>query len=351
MDLFAKDRSAEKSPFVLLTGFLGSGKTTLLTRLLRQPAMKDSAVIVNEIGEIGLDHDLLETVEGEVALLPSGCVCCTLRGDLAEALRRLLIRRQRGEIPEFARVVVETTGLADPAPILQLALSDPLIAHYFRIEATIATVDAVHARRQLDEHPEAAKQVALADRLLLTKTDLIEPAVAAEIEEDLAAINPLAARHVVRHGEIAPDVLFAGGPYDAKRRGIDPERWLGAPHLAHPQRHEPGHDHGLLDPARRIRTFSLEFDRPLDWPTVANWLNALRSGAGEGLLRIKGILDLAGEERPVAIHGIHHVLHPPTALAAWPSAKRRSRIVFITRGLSREAVADSWKSFVGASVE
>ena len=351
MDLFAKDRSADKLPFVLLTGFLGSGKTTLLGKLLRHPGMKDSAVIVNEIGDVGLDHELIETVGGDVALLASGCVCCTLRGYLVEALRRLLIRRQRGEIPEFGRVAVETTGLADPAPILQLTLSDPLIAHYFRIEATIATVDAVHVMRQIHEHPEAAKQIALADRILITKTDLAEAANGPDIERLLAGLNPLARRHVVTHGDIAPDVLFADAVYDPKKKGLDPERWLGPPDVV-PQIHQHApHDHGMLDEARRIRTFSLEFDRPLDWPTMANWLNALRSGAGEGLLRVKGILDLVGEPRPVVIHGIHHVLHPPTALAAWPSAERRSRLVFITRDLSRETVEESWKSFAAASAE
>jgi len=341
MDLFAKDRSAEKLPFVLLTGFLGSGKTTLLSKLLGHAGMKGSAVVINEIGEIGLDHHLVERVEGEVQLLQSGCVCCTLRGDLSEALRKLLIRRQRSEIPEFDRVLVETTGLADPAPILQLALSDPLIQHYFRIEATIATIDAVNGMHQLDAHPEALKQAALADRLLITKTDLVQAAEVERLMSRLAALNPLAWRHIVLHGDIAPETLFAGGPVDPTRKGLDVSRW--APPLA--RAHDHAHDHEWLDRDRRIRTFSIEFDAPLDWPTVAEWLRALRAGAGEGILRLKGILDLEGETRPVAIHGVHHVFHPPVALAAWPTAERRSRIVFITQDLTKEMIEQSWRGF------
>src|SRR5215475_10325740 len=224
MSLFESDKSAERLPVSLITGFLGSGKTTLLNRVLRHDDMKDSAVIINEYGEVGLDHLLVERIDGEVAVLASGCICCTVRSDLEETLRALLVRRDRGEVPPFRRILVETTGLADPAPIVQLLLNNPLVSHFLRLDAIVTTVDAVNAVHQLDEHFEAVKQVALADRLLITKRDLAADITA--LEQRLGRLNPSARIESVAHGEIDPARLFGAALFDPEKKTADVRRWL-----------------------------------------------------------------------------------------------------------------------------
>jgi G3E family GTPase len=335
MSLFDRDKSGERLPVSLITGFLGSGKTTLLNKLLRHPGMGDSAVIINEFGEVGLDHLLVEAVDGEVAVLASGCICCTMRSDLEETLRKLLAQRDRGEIPPFARVLVETTGLADPAPIIQLLLNNPLLGHFVRLDAVVTTVDAVNAERQLDGQPEAVKQVAVADRLLLTKTDIAESDAVARLRARLARLNPGATLSIVLNGAIEPDRLFGAALFDPARKTADVRRWLNE------EAYRPAHDHDH-DHAHGIDSFCLTADQPLDWMTVNVWLSELRHLRGAHLLRVKGILHLTGEDVPVAIHGVHHVFHPPVRLNA-PIDDPRSRIVFITRGLDRAEVEAGWR--------
>lgn len=354
MSLFDPDRSADRLPVSLVTGFLGSGKTTLLNRLLRDPAMKDSAVIVNEFGEIGLDHLFLERIDGETVLMASGCLCCTVRSDLEKSLTELHWKRREGAVPPFARVLVETTGLADPAPILQLLLNNPFVAHAYRLDAVVATVDAVNAPRQLDAHAESVKQVALADRLVLTKADLAPDTAA--LEARLGALNPAAPRHRAVHGAIAADRLFGAALYDPATRTTDARRWLnaeayGAASADHGHDHgrsqdDDGHDRRAHDVNRhdaRIAAFCLVEDAPIDWDRFHRWLGELRAEKGESLLRVKGILNLQGEAKPVVIHGVHHVFHPPVQLERWPDQDRRSRIVFITRDLPGAAIKESWE--------
>jgi G3E family GTPase len=334
LGLFEFDRSASRIPVSVITGFLGSGKTTLLNRLLRDPEMSDSAVIINEWGEVAIDHLLVETLDGEVAVLASGCVCCTMRSDLETTIRGLLVRRDKGEIPPFGRVLLETTGLADPAPIMQMFLNNPLLSHFVRLDAVITTVDAVNAPRQLDEHQEAVKQVAIADRLLLTKGDLSDATSISAIESELMRLNPGATIIAAAHGEVPPDRLFGAALFDPAQKTPDVRAWLRA------ERHEH-HGDRHRDDNRGIRSFCLTFDDPLSWQAVSGWLMMLRQWRGEDLLRVKGILHLREEELPVAIHGVHHVFHPPVQLSAWPEADRRSRIVFITRGLGRAEVEET----------
>jgi G3E family GTPase len=346
MSLFDRDKSSERIPVSLITGFLGSGKTTLLNRLLRHPGMADSAVIINEFGEVGLDHLLVEAVDGEVAVLASGCVCCTMRSDLEETLRGLLARRDRGEIPLFQRVLVETTGLADPAPIVQLLLNNPLLSHFVRLDSIVTTVDAVHGEQQLDAHAEAVKQAAIADRLLLTKTDLAATDAIAPLHARLTRLNPAATLTAVRNGEIEPDRLFGAALFDPARKSPDVRRWINAEAYGHDHGHDHAHHHAHHDPA--IAAFCLTFESALDWMTVSRWLAELRGSRGEDLLRVKGILNLAGENAPVAIHGVHHVFHPPVLLNGWTDDDHRSRIVFITRGLARDEVEASWRRYAEA---
>jgi G3E family GTPase len=319
----------------LITGFLGSGKTTLLNHLLRHPGMGDTAVIVNEFGEIGLDHLLIETALDNAVLLKSGCLCCTLRGDLVDTLGSLFERRQRGEIPAFRRVLIETTGLADPAPILHALMADLGVTRHYRMGHVITTVDAVNAAGQLAEHYESAKQVAVADRLVLTKSDLAPSGSMADVRERLRALNASAPILIAIQGAIEPDALF-GSPAEAWNTSL--------PAIApHGQEHEHGHDdehrHG-------ISSHCLVHNGPLPWQRLARWLEALASLRGPDLLRIKGIVAVEGRAGPVVIHAVQHVLHAPRELRDWPDADRRSRIVLITRGIPAAALETSFRAAV-----
>jgi G3E family GTPase len=328
-----------RAPVSVITGFLGSGKTTLLNRLLRDPALRGAAVIVNEFGEIGLDHLLVEAALEDAVLLRSGCICCTVRGDLVDTLDSLDARRTAGAIPGFDRVLVETTGLADPAPILQTLMSDASLTPRYRLGAVVATVDAVNAPDQLARFTEAVKQVAVADRLVVTKTDL---AGAAEIDAVVArvrALNPAAPLARLPDEAVAPDQLFPATPFDPSGKPPDVQRWLG----------EPLHAHGARDVNRHgadVRAFCLTRDAPVPWDALKAWLESVASLRGADLLRLKGIVNVAGETRPIVIHGVQHVFHPPTRLAAWPDADRRTRIVFITRNLDAAPLEAALDAFI-----
>ena len=317
MSLFDHDKSAERLPVSLITGFLGSGKTTLLNRLLRHAGMADSAVIINEFGEIGLDHLLVEAVDGEVTVLASGCICCTVRSDLEETLRRLLVQRDAARCRLFARADRDDRSGRPGADRAAAAEQSAGVA--FRA-ARCCGDDGGYAPRghQLDRHPEAVKQVALADRLLLSKTDLGDSAPLLPV---LRALNPAAPVTEVRHGVVEPDRLFGASLFDPQRKTPDVRGWIAEAVYSD----RPAHSSG-------IAAFCLTFDTPLRWPAVSDWLSRLRQWRGQGLLRVKGILNLQEETAPVVIHGVHHIFHPPVRLDAWPDNDRRSRIVFISAG-------------------
>jgi len=317
----------------LIAGFLGSGKTTLLNRLLRHPGMGDTAVIVNEFGEVGLDHLLIETALDNAVLLKSGCLCCTLRGDLVDTLGSLFDRRQRGEVPPFRRVLIETTGLADPAPILHALMADPGVTRHYRMDHVITTVDAVNALGQLAEHYESAKQAAVADRLVLTKSDLASASDIAAVRAQLRALNATAPILVVVDGAIEPDALF--GAAAERNTARVPEVEL------HDHEHEAHDDH-----RHGISSHCLVQEGPLPWPRFARWLEALASLRGADLLRVKGIVVVEGRSRPVVVHAVQHVLHPPRELQDWPDGDRRSRIVFITRNITPAALEQSFRAAV-----
>jgi G3E family GTPase len=348
--------SSDPVPVTLLTGFLGAGKTTLMNRLLRHPGLADTAVLVNEFGEVGLDHLLVEALDEDAVLLNAGCLCCTVRGDLVRALRDLSARIEAGQ--PVRRVVVETTGLADPAPILQTLMSDPVVLRRFRLDGVVTLVDAVAGMATLDAQPEAVKQAAVADRLVVTKTDLAAPEAASALRAPLRALNPGAPLLEARHGEVEPGALLDCSLFDATRKHPDVARWLDAEAWAARDReaHDGhGHDRHHHDPNRhdaRIQAFCLTFDEPLPWDDLATWLEVLAMTRGEGVLRIKGLLNLEGEDRPVAIHGVQHLFHPPARLAAWSEGDdRRSRIVFILRDIGRETVENGLRSFLESARE
>ncbi len=331
-------------PVSVLTGFLGSGKTTLLRHLLAHPAMEETAVIVNEFGEIGLDHLLVVQASEDTVLLNSGCLCCTVRGDLVEGMRSLFKRRVKGEVPPFERLVIETTGLADPAPILQTIMSDPLLAERFRLDGVIATVDAATGAATLDRQIESVKQAAVADRLLLTKSDLVSAGEREVLEARLRALNPAAPIYHVVQGEIEPALLFNAGLYDPTTKTTDVQAWLKAE--SYDDDHHHGHHHHDVNRHdESIRAFCLTYDRPLDWDRFNSWVEMLITLYGGNILRIKGVLNVAGADEPIVIHGVQHVFHPPVRLDAWPDADRRSRIVFIVRDLKPEMFEHTLKAF------
>jgi G3E family GTPase len=316
---------AEPIPVVLVTGFLGSGKTTLISTLLAHPDMGETAVLVNELGEVAIDHHLVRQVDERTVVMGSGCICCTLRGDLRDELRDLLDRRARGELAPFRRVVVETTGLADPAPVLSTLLTEPVLRHHYAVEAVVTTVDAVAGGATLDRHPESVKQAAVADTLLVTKADAASAATVGALEARLRGINPLATVRRVSFGAIAPADLLAGRTGEPRAVEVIP----GA--------HEHAHD---------VHAFALVLDEPLDWDAFAVWLTMLLHSRGLDVLRVKGLLDV-GEPGPVVLDGVQHVVHRPRHLDAWPDADHRTRIVFITRGIERDAVLASLQAFAG----
>lgn len=332
-------------PASVITGFLGSGKTTLLSHLLHKPEMSDAAVIINEFGEIGLDHHLIESSDDNIVLLSSGCLCCTVRNDLVETLRDLFERRERGEVPRFRRVMIETTGLADPAPILHTLMDDAFVRRHFRLDGVLTTVDALHGLGQLREHPESVKQVAVADRVILTKRDLVGSSTISDLTNRLSAINPGAPTIIADHGEVDPAGLFNVGVYDPASKGPEVALWINAE--AYGVHNDVGHHHhGDAHDVNRhdenIRAHCLVYDQPLNWRYFSPNLASLVSRHAEKLLRVKGILNVDGEPSPIVIHGVQHQF-ARMRLKSWPSDDRRSKLVLIVRGLDRELLAD-WLS-------
>lgn len=329
---------AETTPVTVLTGFLGAGKTTVLNHLLRQPELVRTAVLVNEFGEIGLDHLLVEKLDDSTVLLNAGCLCCTVRGDLARVLREMLPRARRDEI---GRIVIETTGLADPVPILATLMTDPVAASAYRLDGIVTVVDAVNGMAHLDTQEEAVRQVAVADRIVISKADLADPT---PLRERLLALNPGAPIAEVAHGKVDPGFVLHAGLFDPAAKIPDVAGWLNAAAFEAASDHHHHHDPNRHD--ARIGAFCITLDQPLDWQGVAMWLEMLVASRGENLLRVKGILNLRGRDRPVAIHAVRHLMHPPVQLSAWPEGDpRTSRIVFITRDLPRAVVEDGLLAF------
>jgi G3E family GTPase len=327
-------------PVNVITGFLGSGKTTLLQRLLASPHLADTAVLINEFGEVALDHQLLLRVDESTGVLPSGCICCAIRGDLVQSIRGLFSRRERGEIPRFQRLVIETSGLADPAPIAYTLLTEPVIQHHFRLGNVVTTVDAVNGRAQLDSFPESLRQAAMADRIVITKTDLCERNQGEALRSALRRINPSAPIMDASGNALALATLLLEDLYDAEDRMAEARRWAGDGG-AIPDAHAlQGHPH-----TEGVLAFAVIHEGALNWSAFGIWLTMLLHRHGERVLRVKGLLNVIGSETPVAIHGVQHIVHPPVHLPTWPDGERRSRIVFIVKDLPKSRIEASLAVF------
>ncbi len=340
-------------PVTLLTGFLGSGKTTLLNKLLHHPAMKDTAVIINELGEAGLDQifansQLAQTVESEhitdnTVLLSSGCLCCSLKDELADTMRDLFFKRSLQAVPSFQRLVIETTGLADPGPILADLMNAPVIESVYRLDAVVVTIDAAHGTQQLVQQAEALKQAAVADVLLLTKTDTASEAQIQALQEALTQLNPQATQHVVLHGEIDPLQLIDVGLFDYASKQATPQRWLRAParglgsHRKATLPQAPAHD--------GVHSFTVYLPKPMVWADFKKVLLTLCQTHGEKLLRLKGILHVEDAPAPLAVHAVHFTPYPPTLLEGWDEDEPISRLVIIGKGIDEAAVRDMLVQF------
>ena len=324
-------------PVTIVTGFLGSGKTTLLNRLLREPALANSAVIINEYGDVALDHLLVSTPAENMVILDTGCLCCTVRGDLVQTLTDLHAKRADAIVPSFDRVIVETTGLADPVPVVRTLIEDEVLRNRYRVHDIVTLIDALHGERELDEHTESVKQAALADMMVITKTDLVAPEAVVALRERLARLNADAEVHVAIRGDIDASLFVRDGEPNARAQAAQIEQRLqrrnDAPHEYHvPSRHDS-----------RVRAFSFYREHPIRRAGLLIWLDMIRALRGANLLRVKALLNVEGE--PVVLHAVQTVVDEPVVLEAWPTDDRRSRLVFIVRDIDRETVERTFGAF------
>lgn len=371
-DALQQSTTDKRIPVTLLTGFLGAGKTTLLNHLVHRPEMAGAAVLINEFGEVGIDHHLVDKVDETLMILDSGCLCCSVQGDLLKALRNLAERSSKREIPPVSRVLIETTGLADPVPVIYTLMQEWFVAARYRCDGVITAVDATHAGQQLDTHQEAVRQVAMADRLLITKCDLADTSTREALDNKLDTLNPGATRIEVQHGRIDPDALFGCGIYTAAGKLPDVAAWLGEEQVRSLQSRSAGinapmawrdkggqatrtrgHSAGRHDDS--VSSFVVKFETPITWHGFAVTMGHILELYGPRLLRVKGLMNIVGDPLPRVIHCVQDVAYPPISLAKWPAQSpfedHRGRLVFIVRDLLREEAESIQAALAKVSTE
>ena len=343
-------------PVTVITGFLGSGKTTLLSALLNQPDMQRTAVIINEFGKVGIDHYLIERREENIIELQNGCICCTIRGDLLITLKDLVDKMAFGKVPEFDRVIVETTGLADPVPIVHTLMTAPDLFRIYTLDSVVTVVDAVNGEPTLDKHVESMKQAAMADRLIVSKADIADPETLEKLTSRLKTLNPAARLIQATQGNVAVSELFGLGTYDPYNKNRNVQNWLNYEAYLdkkQPERHSQPHQHSH-NPNRHndeIESFAMTYKEPINFVVFSFFLELMKGQVGPDLLRVKGIINIEGRDSPAVIHGVQHVFHPVQWLDAWPDEDRSTRLVFITKNIPQENIKGFFNALLGAAKE
>ena len=335
-------------PVTVITGFLGSGKTTLLSSILKKKEMQKTAVIINEFGEIGLDHALIEHTDENIVELQSGCICCTIQGDLNKTLIDLFDKMMNGKVSSFKRVLIETTGLANPVPIIHTLMSSIELIRIYSLDGVITVVDSVNGEKTLDLHEESLKQLALAEKIILSKTDIIDKDEIKSLIYRIKEINPVSQIVYSKFGNILLEEIFGLGAYDPYKKSADVKKWLAAEKYKDKKHH---HHHDVNRHNENIRAFSMMSKKPVNMIAFSFFRDMITAALGANLLRMKGIINIAGEERPAVIHGVQHIFHPVQWLETWPDNDRRTKLVFITQNIKKEQIEDFFRTLMGMDTE
>ena len=335
-------------PVTVITGFLGSGKTTLLSSILKKKEMQKTAVIINEFGEIGLDHALIEHTDENIVELQSGCICCTIQGDLNKTLIDLFEKMMNGKVSSFNRILIETTGLANPVPIIHTLMSSIELIRIYQLDVCITVVDSVNGEKTLDLHEESLKQLALAEKIILSKTDIVDKDEIKSLVYRIKEINPVSQIIFSKFGNIPLEEIFGLGGYDPYKKSADVKKWLSAEKYKDKKHH---HHHDVNRHNENIRAFSMMSENPVNMIAFSFFRDMITAALGSNLLRMKGIVNIAGEERPAVIHGVQHIFHPVQWLETWPDNDRRTKLVFITQNIKKEQIEDFFRTLMGMDTE
>ena len=335
-------------PVTVITGFLGSGKTTLLSSILKKKEMQKTAVIINEFGEIGLDHALIEHTDENIVELQSGCICCTIQGDLNKTLIDLFDKMMNGKVSSFNRILIETTGLANPVPIIHTLMSSIELIRIYSLDGVITVVDSINGEKTLDLHEESLKQLALAEKIILSKTDIVDKDEIKSLVYRIKEINPVSQIIFSKFGNIPLEEIFGLGAYDPYKKSSDVKKWLAAEKYKDKKHH---HHHDVNRHNENIRAFSMMSENPVNMIAFSFFRDMITAALGANLLRMKGIVNIAGEERPAVIHGVQHIFHPVQWLETWPDNDRRTKLVFITQNIKKEQIEDFFRPLMGLDTE
>ena len=335
-------------PVTVITGFLGSGKTTLLSSILKKKEMQKTAVIINEFGEIGLDHALIEHTDENIVELQSGCICCTIQGDLNKTLIDLFDKMMNGKVSSFNRILIETTGLANPVPIIHTLMSSIELIRIYSLDGVITVVDSVNGEKTLDLHEESLKQLALAEKIILSKTDIVDKDEIKSLVDRIKEINPVSQIIFSKFGNIPLEEIFGLGAYDPYKKSADVKNWLAAEKYKDKKHH---HHHDVNRHNENIRAFSMMSENPVNMIAFSFFRDMITAALGANLLRMKGIVNIAGEERPAVIHGVQHIFHPVQWLEKWPDNDRRTKLVFITQNIKKKQIEDFFRPLMGLDTE